>query len=109
MDDKLTQQSSRLAAPADKRPDPQPAVVAAAARPALEEEAPWRRPSLGQTHLEFSYAAELEKRGRDEDDIAFARRPRLAELPAVESSRTVILTPLMRQFFFSIRGTTSSC
>lgn len=56
---------------------------------------------LGQTRMLFTYAAELEARGRDEDDIAYLRDAHefrnvlLVEQPNEDWAHT-----LMRQFFF---------
>ena len=72
--------------------------------PALEEDMALTNVALdllGQTRLWFSYAAELENAGRDEDDIAFLRDAHdfknclLAEQPNGNYADT-----MMRQFFF---------
>ena len=72
--------------------------------PALEEDMALTNVALdllGQTRLWFSYAAELENAGRDEDDIAFMRDAHdfrnclLVEQPNGNNADT-----MMRQFFF---------
>ena len=56
---------------------------------------------LGQTRLWFSYAAELENAGRDEDDIAFLRDAHdFKNCLLVEQPNGNYADTMMRQFFF---------
>jgi ring-1,2-phenylacetyl-CoA epoxidase subunit PaaC len=72
--------------------------------PALEEDMALTNVALdllGQTRLWFSYAAELEGLGRDEDDIAFMRDAHdLRNCLLVEQPNGNYADTMMRQFFF---------
>ena len=72
--------------------------------PALEEDMALTNVSLdllGQTRLWFSYAAELENAGRDEDDIAFMRDAHdFRNCLLVEQPNGNYADTMMRQFFF---------
>ena len=72
--------------------------------PALEEDMALTNVALdllGQTRLWFSYAAELENAGRDEDDIAFMRDAHdFRNCLLVEQPNGNYADTMMRQFFF---------
>ena len=72
--------------------------------PALEEDMALTNVALdllGQTRLWFSYAAELENAGRDEDDIAFLRDAHdFKNCLLVEQPNGNYADTMMRQFFF---------
>ncbi|MBB5368030.1 MULTISPECIES: 1,2-phenylacetyl-CoA epoxidase subunit PaaC [unclassified Janthinobacterium] len=72
--------------------------------PALEEDMALTNVALdllGQTRLWFSYAAELEGAGRDEDDIAFLRDAHdFKNCLLLEQPNGNYADTLMRQFFF---------
>jgi len=72
--------------------------------PALEEDMALTNVALdllGQTRLWFSYAAELENAGRDEDDIAFLRDAHdFKNCLLLEQPNGNYADTLMRQFFF---------
>ena len=72
--------------------------------PALEEDMALTNVALdllGQTRLWFSYAAELENAGRDEDDIAFLRDAHdFKNCLLLEQPNGNYADTMMRQFFF---------
>lgn len=72
--------------------------------PALEEDMALTNVALdllGQTRLWFSYAAELENAGRDEDDIAFMRDAHdFKNCLLLEQPNGNYADTMMRQFFF---------
>jgi len=72
--------------------------------PALEEDMALTNVALdllGQTRMWFSYAAELEGQGRDEDDIAFLRDAHdFRNCLLLEQPNGNYADTMMRQFFF---------
>ncbi|WLI88487.1 1,2-phenylacetyl-CoA epoxidase subunit PaaC [Massilia sp. R2A-15] len=72
--------------------------------PALEEDMALTNVALdllGQTRMWYAYAAELEGRGRSEDDLAFLRdAPELRCCLLVEQPNGNYADTMMRQFFF---------
>lgn len=72
--------------------------------PALEEDMALTNVALdllGQTRMWFSYAAELENAGRDEDDIAFLRDAHdFRNCLLLEQPNGNYADTMMRQFFF---------
>lgn len=72
--------------------------------PALEEDMALTNVALdllGQTRMWFSYAAELENLGRDEDDIAFLRDAHdFRNCLLLEQPNGNYADTMMRQFFF---------
>lgn len=79
--------------------------------PALEEDLGLANVALdliGQARLLLAYAAELEGRGRDEDDVAFLREereylnPTLAEQPNGDFGQTIVRQVLLDAYQFEL-------
>ena len=72
--------------------------------PAMEEDMALTNVALdllGQTRMWYSYAAELEGRGRDEDDLAFLRdAPEMRCCLLVEQPNGTYADTMVRQFLF---------